>query len=46
MVRSTLIAVTAIGAALAVGGAGFAGAATPAAHGQTFRVRETITAVG
>jgi len=46
MIRSSLIAAAAIGAALAVGGAGFASASGPAAHGQTFRVRETITAVG
>jgi hypothetical protein len=46
MIRSSLIALTAIGAALAVGGAGFASAASPSAHGRTFRVRETITAVG
>ena len=46
MLRSSLIAVAAIGAAVAVGGAGFASAASPAAHGHTIRVRETITAVG
>ncbi len=45
MIRSSLIAASAIGAVLAVGGAGFASAASPAAHDQTFRVRETITAV-
>jgi hypothetical protein len=45
MIRSSLIAGTAIAAALAVGGAGFASAASPAAQSQTLRVRETITAV-
>jgi hypothetical protein len=45
MIRPSLIAITAIAAVPAVGGAGLASAAGPAAHGQTFRVRETITAV-